>query len=126
MVQSRDGYKKGKRGDKGKQNARRMTEEEESRIQCRGWAGLPGVWGEEVVAREGCMGLLLPSILHNPQNGRVGVTTQAVGLAPVFPRLQVTEAIVGTQPKPQKRCSQCRLPGQARGLNNIDHQLGRS
>lgn len=39
------------------------------------------------------------------QNGKAGAATQAVGLAPVFPQLQVTEATVGIQPKPQKRHS---------------------
>lgn len=33
-------------------NARETTERGESWNQRRGWAGLPGVWGEELVAVE--------------------------------------------------------------------------
>lgn len=40
--------------------------------------------------------------LHNPQDGRAGVATQAVGSAPVFPRLQVTKATMGIQPELQR------------------------
>lgn len=74
--------------------------------QCSGRAGLPGVWGEEAVAMEAPVELFLAKVLRNPQNGRAGVATQAVGSAPVFPRLQVTEATTGIQPEPQKSCSQ--------------------
>ena len=42
------------------------------------------------------------NILHNPQDGRAGVATQAVGSAPMFPRLQVTEATMGIQPELQR------------------------
>lgn len=78
----------------------RKTESEDNRgrrnlepVQRLGW--LPGVWAEEAIAGEGGTERLLPSVLHNSQNGRAGAATQAVHLAPVFPQLQVTEATVG-------------------------------